>query len=159
MSKKTNGSFTILASLSLLLLGGGTAQAADPWVGTWKLNVAKSKYSGPAPKSNTATFVAYEGGIKVSTSGVGADDKPTQTEFAAKFDGKDYPYKGSPLYDTISVKRIDDLTYEATLKGKGKATLVSKNAFSKDGKTRTQTQSGTDAEGKAVTNTVVFDRQ
>ena len=72
---------------------------------------------------------------------------------------KDYPYKGNAAYDTIVVKRIDDNTYEGTLKGKGKATMTSRNVISKDGKTRTQTQTGTDAQGKAINNTVVYDRQ
>ena len=149
-----------MAGLSLALLGSGAAQAADNWAGTWKLNLAKSKYSpGPAPKSNVAKLEASDGGLKSTTDGVGADGKATHTEFSAKFDGKDYPYKGSTSYDTISLKRIDDNTYEASLKGKGKATMTSRTVISKDGKTRTQTQTGTDAQGKAVSNTVVYDRQ
>lgn len=160
MSKQAKAVFAAVAGLSLALLGSGAAQAADNWVGTWKLNLAKSKYSpGPAPKSNVAKTEAWDGGIKVVSDGVGADDKPTHTEFAAKFDGKDYAYKGSTAYDTIVVKRIDDNTYEASLKGKGKATMTSRNVVSKDGKTRTQTQTGTDAQGKAISNTVVWDRQ
>ena len=160
MSKQANLVFAVVAGLSLSLLGSGAAQAADNWVGTWKLNVAKSKYSpGPAPKSSVAKYEAWDGGIKGVTDGVGADDKPTHTEFAAKFDGKEYAYKGSAAYDTIVVKRIDDNTYEASLKGKGNATMTSRNVVSKDGKTRTQTQTGTDAQGKAISNTVVFDRQ
>ncbi len=159
MSKNTGAVFAVVAGLSLVLMGSGAAQAADNWVGTWKLNVAKSKYSpGPAPKSNVAKYEASDG-IKAVTDGVGADDKPTHTEFAAKFDGKEYPYKGNAAYDTIVVKRIDDNTYEASLKGKGKATMSSRNVVSKDGKTRTQTQTGTDAQGRAVNNTVVYDRQ
>lgn len=153
----------ILAALCGLVIGFvvcAPVQAADNWVGTWKLNVAKSKFSpGPGPKSNMAKIEAWEGGIKTTTDGVGADDKPTHTEFAAKFDGKDYPYKGSTTIESIALKRIDDDTYEATLKYKGKTTMVSRNVISKDGKTRTQTQTGTDAQGRAVSNTVVWDRQ
>lgn len=52
-----------------------------------------------------------------------------------------------------------DNTYEASLKGKGKATMTSRNVVSKDGRTRTQTQTGTDAQGKAIHNTIVYDRQ
>lgn len=160
MSKQTGAVFAVVAGLSLVLMGSAAAQAADNWAGTWKLNLAKSKYSpGPAPKSNVAKLEASAGGIKAISDGVGADDKPTHTEFAAKFDGKDYPYKGSAAYDTVVVKRIDDNTYEASLKGKGKATMTSRNVVSKDGKTRTQTQTGTDAQGKAINNTVVYDRQ
>lgn len=160
MSKQTGAVFAVVAGLSLVLMGSAATQAADNWAGTWKLNLAKSKYSpGPAPKSNVAKLEASDGGIKSAAEGVGADDKPTHTEFAAKFDGKDYPYKGNAAYDTIVVKRIDDNTYEGTLKGKGKATMTSRNVISKDGKTRTQTQTGTDAQGKAINNTVVYDRQ
>ena len=160
MSKQTGAVFALVAGLSLVLMGSAAAQAADNWVGTWKLNLAKSKYSpGPAPKSNVGKLEASDGGIKAISDGVGADDKPTHTEFAAKFDGKDYPYKGSAAYDTIVVKRIDDHAYEGILKGKGKARMTSRNVISKDGKTRTQTQTGTDAQGKAINNTVVYDRQ
>jgi hypothetical protein len=160
MLKQTKTVVALMAGLSLVLLGSAAAQAADNWVGTWKLNLAKSKYSpGPAPKSNVAKYEAWDGGVKAVTDGVGADDKPTHTEFAAKFDGKDYPYKGSASFDTIVVKRIDDNTYEATVKSKGKVVVTSRNVVSKDGKTRTQTQTGTDAQGKAINNTVVYDRQ
>lgn len=161
MSKRGRGVLSALVGLALMLVGSGTANAADNWVGTWKLNVAKSKYSpGPAPKSNSAKYEPWEGGIKVTTDGVGADDKPTHTEFAAKYDGKDYAYKGNPNIDTIALKRIDDYTYEGTVKSsKGKLMLTSKNVISKDGKTRTQTTTGTDAQGRTVSATIVWDRQ
>jgi len=141
-------------------MGSGAATAADSWLGMWKANPAKSTYSpGPAPKSTVARMEAWEGGLKGSTDGVGADDKPTHTEFAGKFDGKDYPYKGNPAYDAISLKRVDDNTYEVALKSKGKVMLTIRNVISKDGKTRTQTSTGTDAQGHAIKNVVVFDRQ
>ncbi len=160
MSKQIRSAFPIVFGLAVVLVGSGAVQAADNWLGTWKLNVAKSKYSpGPAPKSNTSKYEASEGGMKGVTDGVDAEGKPTHNEFTVKYDGKDYPYKGNPNVDTIAVKRIDDDTYEATLKSKGKVTLTSRTLISKDGKTRTQTQTGTDAKGGAVNNTPVFDRQ
>ena len=43
------------------------AQAPDPLVGTWKLDVAKSTYKpGPAPKSATVVIEAAGKGIKLS---------------------------------------------------------------------------------------------
>ncbi len=160
MSNRGRRALSVLVGLALLLVGSGTANAADNWLGTWKLNVAKSKYSpGPAPKSNTAKYEAWEGGIKVTTDGVGADDKPTHTEYAAKYDGKDYAFKGGANFDMIALKRIDDDSYEGTTKLKGKVMTTSKNVISKDGKTRTQTTTGTNAQGQTVNNTVVWDRQ
>ena len=52
--------------LVFALLGfAATLVAADPTVGTWKLNTAKSKYSpGPAPTSATITYEDTADGIK-----------------------------------------------------------------------------------------------
>jgi len=53
-----------------------SAQASDPRVGTWKLNVAKSKYNpGPAPQSQTLKVEASGKGEKVTSEVVGADGK------------------------------------------------------------------------------------
>jgi hypothetical protein len=50
------------------------APAADPVIGNWQLNVAKSKFSpGPAPKSETRTYAARDQGITMTWKSVGAD--------------------------------------------------------------------------------------
>ena len=152
------GMLAVLCGVVVAVAASSPAGAADNWVGNWKLNVARSKYSpGAPPKNGTARIEAWVGGLKTITDGVDADGKVTHTEFAAKFDGKDYPYKGNPNITSISVRRIDDDTYEYTLKGK--IHTVTRSVVSKDGKSRTMTQTGTNAEGKAVANTVVWDRQ
>src|SRR5438132_1454470 len=75
-------SFGLLAVFALLTV---TAIAADTLVGTWKLNVAKSKYSpGPAPQSNTIKFEAVDGGIKLTADGVDAQGKKTHNNYTAK---------------------------------------------------------------------------
>ena len=77
-----------------------TFAQTDPHVGTWVLNVAKSKYTpGPAPKEQTSVYAMAGEGIKVSTKAVGADGKPATTEFTAMFDGKDHPVTGNADYD------------------------------------------------------------
>jgi hypothetical protein len=135
--------------------------AADNNVGTWKLNLAKSKYSpGPAPKSQTLKIEAWgEDGVKYTADGVGADGKPTHAEFQAKYDGKDYAFKGNPDADTLAYKRIDANTLEATLKMKGKPTITAKAMVSKDGKTRTVTQMGKNAQGQSIDITSVYEKQ
>jgi hypothetical protein len=97
--------------------------------------------------------------VKYVSDGVEADGKPTRTEFSAKYDGKDYAFSGNPDADTISYKRIDDHTVEATLKKGGKVVQRVTVVVSHDGKTRTLNQTGNDAQGRAISNTVVFDRQ
>ena len=137
-----------------------SAQAADPIVGTWKLNVAKSTYSpGPAPKSLTAKIEAAGEGEKLTADGVRGDDTPIRVEYTAQYDGKDYPITGSPMADTVSLKRLDANTIERTDKKGGKVVQTITRKLSSDGKTATVTAKGTDAEGRPVNNVGVFERQ
>jgi len=138
-----------------------SAQASDPRVGTWKLNVAKSKYNpGPAPQSQTLTIEPVGKGEKVTSEAVSADGKRTTTTYTANFDGKDYPLSGSLLgADKVSLKRINARTTERIDKKDGKPVMTLKRVVSQDGKTMTVTTKGTNAEGKPVNNVVVFDKQ
>src|SRR5215813_9919206 len=118
-------SLVLVAALALLAT---IAYGADMFSGTWKLNVTKSKFSpGPGPKSNMQKIDAVDGGMKAVTDGENAEGKKTHNEYTVKFDGKDYPehpmVDGKPNpngADTISIRKIDDNTYEATTKKKGK---------------------------------------
>ena len=136
------------------------ASAADSGVGTWKLNLAKSKYSpGPAPKSATLTIEAHDGGIKYTSHGENAEGSPIHIEFTAKYDGQDNPVTGSPDFNSIALKRIDAQTIEATIKKDGMVMGTSRTVISHDGKTRTLTSKGKNAAGQDVSNVVVYDRQ
>src|SRR5262247_2707746 len=156
-----------LVLAAALALAATIAYGADNFSGTWRLNVAKSKFSpGPGPKSNMQKIEAVEGGMKVVTDGENAESKKTHNEYTVKFDGKDYPehpmVDGKPNpngADMISVKKIDDYTYETTAKQKGKFLAVTKNVVSKDGKTRTATATGKNAQGQTVNNVTVWEKQ
>ncbi len=137
------------------------AFGADNSIGTWKYNAAKSKSTSTNPaKSQTDVREATpDGGVKITRTGQLADGTPTNYSFGYKYDGKEYPVTGAP-FDTISVKRINDYSWSWDVKKTGgKYHMTGRNVISKDGKTMTQTSSGTDAEGKPVTATIVFDRQ
>ena len=137
-----------------------SAQAADPLVGTWKLNVAKSTYSpGPTPKSITAKIEAAGKGEKLTADGVRGDDTPIRVEYTAQYDGKDYPISGSPMADTVSLKRLDANTTERTDKKGGKVVQTLTRKLSSDGKTLTVTIKGTDAEGRPINNLAMFEKQ
>ena len=134
--------------------------AADPSLGTWKLNVAKSKYSpGPAPKSGNLTFEASGDAVKRTGEQIAADGKKSSLTYTAKMDGKFYPVTGSDLYDEISIKKIDDHNTEAAMKRGGKAALSAKRSVSKDGKVMTITITGTNAKGEKINNVVLYDKQ
>jgi hypothetical protein len=137
----------------------GSAQA-DPSLGTWTLNLAKSKYSpGPPPQSLTITHEAAGDGVKVTAKGVDAEGKPISSEFTLKYDGKDYPVSGIPAWDAMSVKRVDAYTVDFTRKKAGKVVQTGTDVVAKDGKTRTITTTGTNAKGEKINNVAVFEKQ
>ena len=139
---------------------GLSAQATDPAIGTWKANLAKSKYRpGPAPKSATVRFAPAGQGIEVWTEGVGATGTTTATHYTASYDGKEYPITGSQTTDTVSLRRIDRFTSERTDRKGGKVVATLTRVVAKDGKTMTITTKGTNAQGQAVNNVVVYDKQ
>ena len=152
---------TILAAGILAAAALATAQTKDPFVGTWKLDVAKSKYSpGPAPKSQTSTYEAVGQGYKVTVKAEPASGAPQQWSYTSNLDGKDAAITGNnPNADTAAVKRIDALTLESVNKKGGKVTTTQRNVVAADGKTRTVTTTGTDAEGRKVSNVAVYEKQ
>jgi hypothetical protein len=154
------GVLASVAVLGALFLSSSMAAAADHWLGSWKLDPAKSSYGkGPAPKSQTLKWEAAGAEIKFVSDGVDADGKATHSAFTSNFDGHDVAYTGNPNADTASPKRVDADNYTNTWKLKGKVTVSAKVMVAKDGKSLTVTQSGTDAKGEAVNITAVFDRQ
>src|SRR5215510_10135892 len=137
----------------------GFAQT-DPFIGTWKLNLAKSKFSpGPPPKSLTLTHEAVGQGLKITVKVTDAEGKPIDCHHTANYDGKDYPITGDPDVDTFAMKRIDAHTVEYTRKKAGKALVTGTNVVSKDGKTMTLTAKGTNAKGEKTSDTLVFEKQ
>ena len=137
------------------------AQSKDPLVGTWKLNVAKSKYSpGPMPKSVTVTIEAAGPGRKVTVDGVAADGSPLKWGYSGNFDGKDIRLTGNnPDADVVMLKRLSATTTRSTFKKAGARTLVNGISLSADGKTMTVASTGVNAKGQSVKNTQVYERQ
>lgn len=134
---------------------------ADNNLGTWKINLAKSTFSpGPAPKSQTLKITAWgEDGVTYVSDGVDGEGKATHWEMQAKYDGKFYAFKGNPDSDKLAYKRVDAYTVEITTQLAGKTMVTGKVVVSKDGKTRTLTQTGKNAKGQTVNNVVVYDKQ
>ena len=152
---------TLSLVLCAIVLVATAAQAADNFLGTWTLNIAKSKYDpGPAPKSQTTVLErTADGQARERGDRVNADGSRTQWEWTAKFDGKDYAVKGDPDRDTVSLKKIDDNTIEVINKKGGTLTNTMKIVVAKDGKSRTNEASFTNAKGVKVHNIIFFDRK
>lgn len=132
---------------------------ADPHVGTWVLNVEKSKYApGTAPKSQRSVYSAVGKGLKVATATVW----PTGTvnsEYTAQVDGTDTPVKGNPDWDTTALKRVDSHTLEFTRKKGGKVVQTARSTVAKDGKSRTVTVTGVNAQGQKLNTVGVYTKQ
>jgi hypothetical protein len=159
MRIKTLAAFATTLLLVALALNVSAA-AADQQSGTWKMDPAKSNYSpGPAAKSITVKIDSDADNIKLSSDGIDAAGNPTHIEYTAKYDGKDYPITGVPNADTVAIERTDASTTRSTLKKDGQVVMTVTSVVSKDGKTRTSTFKGKNAQGQDVNNIVVYNKQ
>ena len=134
--------------------------AESPFVGTWKLNAAKSKLEGSG--MGAATTVRYEAtgdGLKASVESTSPQGQPMNFSYQASLDGKDAAVTGSPTFDMISMKRINDHTLTAIGKKDHKVVWTDRRVVSGDGKTMTLTRNGTNAEGKKYHSTAVLEKQ
>jgi hypothetical protein len=148
-------------TLAVSLFATALSAADNRFLGTWKVNTAKSEFSpGPAPKELTVTFAQDGDQIRRTTEGVNGEGQPIKTDSSIKWDGQDHPVTnpdGTPM--TVAVKMVDDNTVEYTVKMNGKVTTTGRAVLSKDGKTVTSTETGVNAKGEKVRNVVVSERQ
>lgn len=139
--------FAIGSVIVLALAIAGQARAQnDPGVGTWKINLAKSKYiARTAPRSEVRTYAMQGDAVKLTVTGVAADGSPVTWGYTARLDGKDYPLTGTgpaggaPGADAISATRTNATTVESKLKKGGKVIETATRTVSSDGKTMTVT--------------------
>ena len=178
------GAVTLVA---MLQVSQARAEPSDSAIGRWELNLARSQFHpGPAPRSQTRTYelltavrkvrvagfdaqgravvveypVPYDTRVvKMTARAIDAEGKPTFMEYTAIYDGRDHPFFGNPNADTISLKRIDDFTIEATTKRSGKIATSGRRVISKEGTVMTITSRGTNAKGETVDDILVFDKQ
>lgn len=137
------------------------AFGADNSLGNWKLNLEKSVYNPgpPTVKSLMAARQASDDGVKTITTGELANGDSINSSYTAKYDGKDYPVIGAP-WDTVAIKQVDANTFTSTAKKTGGTySSTSRTVISTDGNTMTVASKGTNAEGKAFDNTLVYDKQ
>jgi hypothetical protein len=151
---------TMLLALALLLTATAVTFAANPLIGTWKLNEAKSKFAPGAGKNTTVTYTPAKGDmIKCMVDGVDKNGKPIHWTWVGKFDGQPYAIKGSPSFDTLAYKPVNDRTNNTIAMKDGKMVMTATITVAKDGKSRVVTLTGTDASGKKFTDTTYYDKQ
>jgi len=147
--------------LGLAISAPQTAFAqSDPFVGTWQLNLAKSKYSpGPAPKSQTVNIQVDGQGERATITGVGAEGNPINYTLTSVFDGMPHPVVGDPKQDAYASTRVDAYTHIYSDFKAGKLVGTTTIVVSPEGRTMTVTEIILDANGKLINNITVFDKQ
>jgi hypothetical protein len=152
-----NTRIAVLA-VALSFTAAATCFAANPHMGTWKLNEAKSKLVPGMGKNITVTYTEQKDKMKVTVDGVDKDGKPTHSVWVGQADGKAYKSKGNLPWDAAAYKMVNDHTYDLTAMKDGKVLWTGKSTVSADGKSRTVTFNGTNADGKKVKGKAVYDK-
>jgi hypothetical protein len=160
MMSKSRLALVVFVGIVVAFVAGTNAQAPKGLEGTWKLNAAKSKFSpGPPPKSMSVTYSAVGAdGMKIVVDVTPATGPAQHWEMTAHYDGKEYPVKGNPNAETVSMKTVDKLTTESTFKKGGKVTATNTRTLTADGKTLTVTSKGVTEEGKPRNDVQVFEK-
>lgn len=151
----------LLFLLAIALTAAAAAAPPGSAIGTWKLNVAKSRFTpGPGWRSQMRTYSAEPGGgVLISWKGVGSRGEAMHVSYVSRFDGKDYPMKGSANYDTLNGVALDAFTVKSEEKRDGKVVGIAVRKISTSGKVMTITDDGTDRKGQKFSQLLVFDRQ
>jgi hypothetical protein len=153
---------TLLCTLTLSLMA-----AADPFVGTWKLNTYGSKFAPGAPRFILATIQIESTGNGLKSTAAGADGQGISGDFtfSCQLDGTPckvtpatIPMRSESAVDTITLKRIDPNIIMATGTKNGKVVYSDRRVVSADGKTMTVVRDGTTPKGKKYASTLVLDR-
>ena len=147
------------ATALMLLLGTSLCVAQDAFMGTWKLTERKSEFSPGAPKNSTVVYEAEGDKIRVTVDSVDNEGKATHYTWMGKFDGTNYPVTGDPNSDSRSYTPIDDHILGFNVMKGRKVITSGRIVVSADGKSRTVTMSGIDANGHKFSSSEVYEKQ
>jgi hypothetical protein len=143
---------------ALSIMATAACFGANAQMGTWKLNEAKSKLAPGMGKNTTVVYAEQGDKIKITVEGMDKDGKPAHGVWIGKWDGKAYPAKGNMAWDSAAYKVVNDHTNEITTMKNGKIVWTGTITVAKDGKSRTVTTNGTDANGKKFHSKAVYDK-
>jgi len=149
---------TIVFTLAVCFIGTTFCFAQKGFMGTWKLNEAKSKLAPGVAKNSTVLYEPSGDSVKVTIDGTDASGNPTHNEWTGKLDGRDYPVTGDPNSDARSLEFRSAHHMAFKVKKGGKVTTTGIIALSPDGKSRTVTSTTKDTQGKKVKSTAVYDK-
>jgi hypothetical protein len=154
-----------IVALLLCTLGMPAWTTDDQQTGSWNIDLARSKYvSATAPRSSVVTIAPYgKDGVSLTVDMVNARGEKLVIQYSAQYDGRPYPRTetgaGAVAGQSVALRRIDARTVERIVYLAGKPVGTETWVISRDGKTRTVTQSGIDPQGRPINNVQVYVRQ
>ncbi len=141
-----------------LFLFASALFGADPWIGVWKMNYAKTQFPGEPPKDVVLTYEAHPKGLKFTSSGKLPDGTAYFYDYVAATDGMDQPVHGHQTFQSVALIWRDG-KLEIRFKSEGREVTKHITEFSPDGKTMITT-SNWDNPGRKPYKTVgYFDKQ
>ena len=149
---------TIGLGVLLSVAAAAMCFANNPTLGTWKLNENKSTFGDGAGKTTLVVWEKVGDQDKCTVDGTDADGNKTHTVWTGKLDGKDYPVTGDAQADTRSFKLSGEHKIDMVSKKDGKTVGDGTIVVAEDGKTRTVTNTMTNAKGEKVTSTLAYDK-
>jgi hypothetical protein len=156
-------SLALTAAVAILTISAASsADAPNPFIGKWALNLEKSTFSpGPSGiKSQTVTVTEAPAGATHSViDTVGADASTYHVEFTSGNDGKPAPTTGDQDSDSVVITVINPNTVKEVFLKAGKPTATGILTVSKSGKTFRAALHGTNADGSKWDNHFVYIRQ
>jgi|ERR1043166_58277 hypothetical protein len=150
---------TLIALLISAVAASLCLAADDAFMGTWKLNEAKSKFSAGTIKNTKVVYAQTGDEVTITVDGVDASGKAVHHVWTGKMDGKDYAAKGSDMHNTRAYTKVDAHTITYTVKKDGKDVGTGKVVLSADGKSRTVTETDKGDDGKELSVTAVYDKE
>jgi hypothetical protein len=147
---------TLRLALAVSFLASAACFAANPQMGTWKLDDTNSKLAPGMGKSTTVIYTQKGDKIQVAVDGVDKNGKPTHGVWLGKWDGKAYKATGNLPWDSAAYRVVNDYSNNITTMKNGKVAWTGTVTVSKDGKSRTVTIHGTDANGKKFMSEAVY---
>jgi hypothetical protein len=149
-----------VVGLALATMPQNSLAQSDPWIGTWQLNLAESKYSpGPPPKSGSVNIQGEGQNRKATVAGINAGGNSFTQVYMFIHDSQQHPVTGAPGCDALAYTPVDDYTINWTCTKGGQVMTTGSDRLSRDGKTFTITIIGFNANGRRISDIAVYDKQ
>jgi hypothetical protein len=154
----------VVAVVAVFVLASTTAAtAAEPIIGSWKLDISTSKFASnsAAPKEQSEVYREISGGkIELTYTSIGADGASSNLLIIFPAQGGANSRSQGIAKGLLEVEtRINAHEWHMTRMQNGKQILTLQKVISTDGKTMRVTETGTDSKGKPYVNHMVYKKQ